>query len=620
MKTEKLTTAQALVRFLKNQYVRRDGKEVQFIKGVWGIFGHGNVAGIGQALQEYPELPYYLARNEQAMTHSAVAYSKSKNRMEAFACTASVGPGSTNMITGAATATINRIPLLLLPSDIFARRNVGPVLQQLEYPLSQDVSVNDAFRPVSRYWDRINRPDQLPWAMLEAMRVLTSPDETGAVTLCMPQDVQTESHDFDTSLFRKRVWTIPRQRADEALFADAVRLIKEAKRPFAIAGGGVQYSEATEELKHFAQKTGIPFGETQAGKGSLPFNHPQNMGSVGATGSSAANETACEADLVILFGTSLSDFTTSSKSQFQNPDVKFVHINVCSMDAHKLSALPLQADAKVTLQELNVSLAGDHISDEYGKTVERRRNEWMKEMERVTSLPSKEKLQQPNVLRAVNEAAGKESVVICAAGSLPADLHKLWKTFEPGGYHLEYGYSCMGYEIAGGIGVKLAKPDKEVVVMVGDGSYLMLSSELITAVQEGIKITVVLLNNHGFGSIGALSESVGSKGFGTNYRFREKKSGQLEGDTLPMDFVMNAKSYGVGVQQASSYDELNVALQKAFKAEETQVVVVNVDKTQRVPGYSSWWDVPVAEVSSLDSVNQARKEYEKARKDQRNHF
>jgi 3D-(3,5/4)-trihydroxycyclohexane-1,2-dione acylhydrolase (decyclizing) len=620
MKTEKLTTAQALVRFLKNQYVRRDGKEVQFIKGVWGIFGHGNVAGIGQALQEYPELPYYLARNEQAMTHSAVAYSKSKNRMEAFACTASVGPGSTNMITGAATATINRIPLLLLPSDIFARRNVGPVLQQLEYPLSQDVSVNDAFRPVSRYWDRINRPDQLPWAMLEAMRVLTSPDETGAVTLCMPQDVQTESHDFDTSLFRKRVWTIPRQRADEALFADAVRLIKEAKRPFAIAGGGVQYSEATEELKHFAQKTGIPFGETQAGKGSLPFDHPQNMGSVGATGSSAANETACEADLVILFGTRLSDFTTSSKSQFQNPDVKFVHINVCSMDAHKLSALPLQADAKVTLQELNASLAGYHISDEYGKTVESRRNEWMKEMERVTSLPSKEKLQQPNVLRAVNEAAGKESVVICAAGSLPADLHKLWKTFEPGGYHLEYGYSCMGYEIAGGIGVKLAKPDKEVVVMVGDGSYLMLSSELITAVQEGIKITVVLLNNHGFGSIGALSESVGSKGFGTNYRFREKKSGQLEGDTLPMDFVMNAKSYGVGVQQASSYDELNVALQKAFKAEETQVVVVNVDKTQRVPGYSSWWDVPVAEVSSLDSVNQARKEYEEARKDQRNHF
>jgi 3D-(3,5/4)-trihydroxycyclohexane-1,2-dione acylhydrolase (decyclizing) len=371
MKTVKLTTAQALIRFLKNQYVRRDGKEVQFIKGVWGIFGHGNVAGIGQALQEDPEMPYYLARNEQAMTHSAIAYSKSKNRMEAFACTASVGPGSTNMITGAATATINRIPLLLLPSDIFARRNVGPVLQELENPMSQDVSVNDAFRPVSRYWDRINRPDQLPWAMLEAMRVLTSPEETGAVTLCMPQDVQTESHIYEESLFRKRVWTIPRQRADEALLADAIRLIKESKKPFAIAGGGVLYSEATEELSHFAEKTGIPFGETQAGKGSLPFDHPQNLGSVGATGSSAANETAEEADLVLLFGTRLSDFTTSSKSQFQNPDVKFVHVNVCSMDAHKLSAIPVQADAKVTLQELNASLAGYHVAEEFAKTVQK---------------------------------------------------------------------------------------------------------------------------------------------------------------------------------------------------------------------------------------------------------
>jgi 3D-(3,5/4)-trihydroxycyclohexane-1,2-dione acylhydrolase (decyclizing) len=620
MKTVKLTTAQALIRFLKNQYVRRDGKEVQFIKGVWGIFGHGNVAGIGQALQEDPEMPYYLARNEQAMTHSAIAYSKSKNRMEAFACTASVGPGSTNMITGAATATINRIPLLLLPSDIFARRNVGPVLQELENPMSQDVSVNDAFRPVSRYWDRINRPDQLPWAMLEAMRVLTSPEETGAVTLCIPQDVQTESHIYEESLFRKRVWTIPRQRADEALLADAIRVIKESKKPFAIAGGGVLYSEATEELSHFAEKTGIPFGETQAGKGSLPFDHPQNLGSVGATGSSAANETAEESDLVLLFGTRLSDFTTSSKSQFQNPDVKFVHVNVCSMDAHKLSAIPVQADAKVTLQELNAALAGYHVAEEFTKTVQNRRNAWMEEMDRVTSLPSDDKLQQPNVLRAVNEAAGKESVVICAAGSLPADLHKLWKTFEPGGYHLEYGYSCMGYEIAGGIGVKMAKPDKEVVVMVGDGSYLMLSSELITAVQEGIKITIVLLNNHGFGSIGALSESVGSEGFGTNYRFREKESGRLEGDTLPMDFVMNAKSYGVGVQQAGSYEELDKALRNAFAAKQAQVVVVNVDKVQKVPGYSSWWDVPVAEVSALESVNKARKEYEEARKKQRNYF
>jgi 3D-(3,5/4)-trihydroxycyclohexane-1,2-dione acylhydrolase (decyclizing) len=581
MKTEKLTSAQALIRFLKKQYVQRDGKQLPFISGVWGIFGHGNVAGIAQALHEYQDMPYYLARNEQAMTHTAIAYAKSKNRMQAMACTASVGPGSSNMVTGAATATINRIPLLLLPSDIFARRNVGPVLQQLEYPLSQDVSVNDAFKPVSRYWDRINRPDQLPWALLEAMRVLTSPEETGTVTLCMPQDVQTEAYDYPVSLFEKRIWNIPRQRADESLFSEAIRLIKSAKKPFIIAGGGVLYSEAAEELKQFAEKTGIPVGETQAGKGSLPFDHPQNFGSVGATGCLAANETAGAADLVLLFGTRLSDFTTSSKSQFQNPDVKFVHVNVCSMDAHKLSSLPLQADAKVTIREMGSALGGYKISDAYNSVISDRRNRWMKELDRVTHLPSADALQQPNVLRAVNEAAGKESVVVCAAGSLPGDLHKLWKTFEPGGYHLEYGYSCMGYEIAGGIGVKMAKPDKEVIVMVGDGSYQMLSSELITAVQEGIKITVVLLNNHGFGSIGSLSESVGSEGFGTNYRYREKDSGQLKGDVLPMDFVMNAKSYGVGVQQADSYDELNKALQNAFNADHSQVVVVNVDQNPK---------------------------------------
>ncbi|TVQ65453.1 MAG: 3D-(3,5/4)-trihydroxycyclohexane-1,2-dione acylhydrolase (decyclizing) [Balneolaceae bacterium] len=618
MKSIKLTTAQALIRFLKNQYVRRDGREVPFIKGVWGIFGHGNVAGVAQALQEEQEMPFYLCRNEQAMTHTAVAFAKSNNRMQAMACTASVGPGSTNMVTGAALATINRIPLLLLPSDIFARRNVGPVLQQLEHPISQDVSVNDAFKPVSRYWDRINRPDQLPWAMLEAMRVLTSPDETGAVTLCLPQDVQTEAYEYEEELFRRRVWTIPRQRADQTLLDEAAGLIRQARKPFAIAGGGVLYSEASRELSDFLAATGIPAGETQAGKGSLSFDHPQNLGSVGATGCSAANETALEADLVLLFGTRLSDFTTSSKSQFQHPDVKFVHVNVCSMDAHKLSALALQADAKVTLEELTEALRGYRVSDEFADTLQKRRTSWMEEMERVTTLPSDGQMQQPNVLRAVNEAAGKASVVVNAAGSMPGDLHKLWKTYEPGGYHLEYGYSCMGYEIAGGIGVKMAKPDKEVIVIVGDGSYQMLSSELITAVQEGIKITVVVLNNHGFGSIGSLSESVGSGGFGTNYRYR--REGVLDGELLPIDLAMNARSYGVETTPVSSYDELEAALQKAMKAEQTQVIVVPVDKVQKVPGYSSWWDVPVAEKSESPSVNQARKEYEAARMKQRNYF
>lgn len=620
MKTLKLTTAQALIRFLLNQYVRRDGKENRFIQGVWGIFGHGNVAGIAQALHEYREMPYYLTRNEQAMTHSAIAYAKAKFRMQTFACTSSIGPGSTNMLTGAATATINRIPLLLLPSDFFARRNVSPVLQQLEYPLSQDVSVNDAFKPVSRYWDRINRPDQLPWALLEAMRVLTSPEETGTVTLCMPQDVQTEAHTYPASLFEKRVWTVPRIRPDQSQFEEAVRLIRKAKKPFTISGGGVLYSEATAELDQFVTQTGIPAGETQAGKGALPFDHPQNLGSVGATGSLASNETAEEADLVFLLGTRLSDFTTSSKSQFQNPDVKFIHVNVCSMDAHKLSALPLQGDARATLQDLLEALRNYKINEQYAAVLQKRKKRWEEEITRVTHVSAGNKLQQPDVLRTVNEATGKQSVVVCAAGSLPGDLHKFWKTYEPGGYHLEYGYSCMGYEIAGGIGVKMAMPDKEVVVMVGDGSWLMMPSELATAVQENIKITVVLLDNLGYGSIGSLSQSVGSEGFGTDYRFRSKENGQLEGKPVPVDFVMNAKSYGVGVRKVETIDELQDALAEAKQSDTTQVIVADVDKTQRVPGYSSWWDVPVAETSGKKAVSKIRKEYEEARRKQRNYF
>lgn len=616
----KLTTAQALVQFLKNQFVKRDSAEQPFIKGVWGIFGHGNVAGIAQALHQYPEMPYYLCRNEQAMTHTSIAYAKSMNRMQAFACTSSIGPGSTNMITGAATATINRIPLLLLPSDFFARRNVGPVLQQLEHPISQDISVNNAFQPVSKYWDRINRPDQLPWSMLEAMRVLTSPAETGAVTICMPQDVQTEAYEYNTDLFEKRVWTIPRNRPDEASFREAVSLIKKSKNPFIISGGGVLYSEATDTLNEFVNQTGIPVGETQAGKSSLSFDHPMNLGSVGATGSLAANKTASEADLVILIGTRLSDFTTSSKSQFQNPEVKFVGINVNSMDAHKLSALSLIGDAKVTLEMLREALAGYKVDEAYTSAINERKRDWNEEIDRVTNLETDQLLQQPNVIRIVNEAAGKDSVVICAAGSLPGDLHKLWKAYQPGGYHLEYGYSCMGYEIAGGLGVKMAKPDKEVVVMVGDGSYQMLSSELITAIQEGIKITVVLLDNHGFGSIGSLSESVGSQRYGTNYRYRDLDSDQLNGEHLPMDFVMNAKSYGVDVHTADSYEELGDALKNSVKAEKTQVIVVSVDKEQKVPGYESWWDVPVAEVSDTESAQKARKEYDEVRTRQRDYF
>ncbi|MEX0770870.1 MAG: 3D-(3,5/4)-trihydroxycyclohexane-1,2-dione acylhydrolase (decyclizing) [Balneolaceae bacterium] len=619
MKEKTLTVSQALIQFLKNQYVKRDNRETPFISGVWGIFGHGNVAGIGQALQQYPEMPFYFSRNEQAMTHTAIAYAKANMRLKAFACTASVGPGSTNMITGAATATINRIPLLLLPSDVFGRRNVAPVLQQLEYPLSQSVSVNDAFKPVSKYWDRIYRPDQLPSAMLEAMRVLTSPAETGTVTLCMPQDVQTEAYSYPSSLFEKRVWAIPRTRPDEDLYRQAIGLLKTAKKPFIIAGGGVLYSEATETLKEFTEQTGIPVGETQAGKGSLPFDHPANLGSIGVTGSLAANKTAEEADVVLLLGTRLNDFTTASKSQFQNPDVRFIHVNICSMDAHKLSSLPLEADAKVTLEHFLEDLDDFSIVKSYRQTLSERRQEWLSQMEEATHLSDDGQLQQPNVLRIVNEKAGKNSMVVCASGSAPGDLHKLWKTWQPGGYHLEYGYSCMGYEIAGAIGAKMARPDKEVIAIVGDGSYQMLSSELATAMQEGVKITVVILDNYGFGSIGSLSESIGSEGFGTNYRFRKDDSGQLDGEPIPVDFKMNAGSYGVDVHSVDSYEDLQAALDRAFSAEKSQAIVVRVDKEQKVPGYS-WWDVPVAEESEIEAVNQARSEYEEARKRQRNYY
>ena len=555
------------------------------------------------------------------MTHTAIAFAKAKYRMQALACTASVGPGSTNMITGAATATINRIPLLLLPSDTFAKRNVGPVLQELEYPLGQDVTVNDAFRPVSRYWDRINRPEQLAWSMLEAFRVLTSPEETGAVTICLPQDVQTEAFDFPTSLFEKRVWRIPRIRADKKLYSEAVEILKQAEKPFIISGGGTLYSEAAEELKTFVEQTGIPVGETQAGKGALPFSHPQNMGSVGATGSLAANRLAEDADVILLIGTRLGDFTTSSKSQFQNPDVRFIHINVCSMDAHKLSSLPLQADARVTLEDLNEDLKEYEVEESYRESAENLRRAWHEEIDRVTHIAPQEKMQQPNIIGIVNELAGENSTVVCAAGSLPGDLHKLWKCSEPGGYHLEYGYSCMGYEIAGGVGVKMARPERDVVVMVGDGSYQMMSSELITAIQEGIKITVVLLNNHGFGSIGSLSESVGSERFGTDYKFSAVEKGTSEEEKLlPIDFAMNARSYGVGVHEVFSYYELEDALKSALKSDRTEVIVAEVDKVQKVPDYHSWWDVPISEVSESETVNQLRKEYEKKSEKRRYYF
>ena len=617
MKTQRLTTAQALIAFLQNQFVERDGKEGRFFAGVWGIFGHGNVAGVGQALQQTHGFRYYLARNEQAMVHTATAYAKMSNRLRAFACTSSIGPGATNMITGAATATINRLPVLLLPGDIFARRNVAPVLQQLESGYTQDISVNDAFKPVSRYWDRINRPDQLPFTLMEAMRVLTSPADTGAVTLALPQDVQAEAWDCPAELFEQRIWHIPRPLADRPLVARAVEWIRAAQKPFIITGGGVIYSEACEALARLVEQTGIPVGETMAGKGALPWNHPQNLEAFGVTGTSGANVVAREADLVLAVGTRLGDFTTASKTAFQNPGVRFININVAEFDAHKHAALPLVADARATLDELREALEGYRISDEYASRIASFKEQWGAEVERLFNRRQGPPVSQSEVIGIVNGFSRPQDVVVCAAGSLPGDLHKLWRTHDPKGYHLEYGNSCMGYEIAGGLGVKMADPTREVYVMVGDGSYLMMSSEIITTIQEGHKLIIILLNNYGFSSIGGLSQAIGSGGFGTDYRARRAESGQLDGARLEVDFAANAASLGAHVIRAATRDDLPGALQEARRQERTTVIVMEVDKEVRVPGYESWWDVPVAEVSDMESVKRAREAYDEAVKRER---
>jgi 3D-(3,5/4)-trihydroxycyclohexane-1,2-dione acylhydrolase (decyclizing) len=610
--TKRLTMAQAIIEFLKNQYIERDGNQQAFFAGVWGIFGHGNVAGIGQALHQNPDFRYYLSRNEQAMVHTAAAYTKMKNRLQTFACTTSIGPGATNMLTAAAAATINRLPVLLLPGDIFARRQVAPVLQQLEASWSQDVSVNDCFKPISRYWDRINRPEQIITALPEAMRVLTSPAETGTVTLALPQDVQPEAFDYPSALFEKRVWLIRRPRADKILLQRAADLIKSSKAPLIVAGGGVLYSEATDVLAKFCEKTGIPVAETMAGKGSLSYNHPAALGAMGVTGAHGANIIGREADLIIGIGTRYSDFTTASKTAFQNPDVRFININVAEFDAYKHSAIPLVADAKITLEELLPMLDGYQVSSEYRARVARFQEEWDTEVSRIYNLEHGPPISQGEVIGLVNTLSNPEDVVVCAAGSLPGDLHKLWRTRNPKGYHLEYGYSCMGYEIAGGLGIKMANPEREVYVMVGDGSYLMMPQEIVTSIQEGYKLTILILNNYGYSSIGGLSESVGSNGFGTRYRYRNEQTGQLDGDPIPVDYAQNAASLGAYVISANNRGELEDAIEKAKGIDHTTVIVIETDREQRVGGYESWWDVPIAEVSTVPSVQAARQEYEEA--------
>ena len=611
MKTRRLTMGQAIVEYLKQQYVERDGIEQSFFAGMFGVFGHGNVAGIGQALHQYADsFRYYQTRNEQAMVHTAAAFAKMNNRMRTLACTTSIGPGATNMLTAAAGATINRLPVLLLPGDIFASRLVSPVLQQLESQTSQDLSVNDCFKPISKYWDRINRPEQIITSLPEAMRVLTSQAETGTVTLSLPQDVQSEAYDYPVSLFEKRTHVIARSQADAGLLKKAVQWIQSSRKPLIISGGGTIYAEATTELQSLVEKTWIPVAETFAGKGSLNYNHPQCLGAMGVTGTPGANIIARDADLVIVIGSRLSDFTTASKTAFQNPNVRFININVAEFDAAKHAALPLVGDARTTLSFLVEALNGFQIDTDYAQEIENHNKFWLDEVNRIYDLGHSPQPSQGEVIGAVNRFSDDKDVVVCAAGSMPGDLHKLWQTIDPKGFHLEYGYSCMGYEIAGGLGCKMASPDREIYVLVGDGSYLMMAQEIVTSIQEGYKLTIILINNNGYASINGLSNSVGVQGYGTKYRYRRNESGQLDGQNLPVDLAKNAESLGANVIPAESLDDFRLALEKAKQSDITTVVSINIEFEPRVPGYESWWDVPVAEVSEVKTAQSAYREYE----------
>jgi len=620
----RLTTGQALVRFMARQFVERDGRENRFIEGIWAIFGHGNVAGLGQGIVEFSQaegLRFYRPQNEQAMVHTAAAFAKHRNRLATFACTTSIGPGATNMVTGAAGATVNRIPVLLLPSDYFANRVPDPVLQQLEHPLERDVSASDAFRPVSRFFDRISRPEQLVASLPEAFRVLTDPAETGAVTITLPEDVQAEAHNWPIEFFEKRVWHVRRPVPEPELVHEVVNLLKGAERPLIISGGGTIYSEASEELRQFAEEFGIPVTETQAGKGVLNWNHPMNAGPIGSNGATSANKLAREADLIITLGTRLSDFTTASKSAFQNPTVRFVGINVAPMDANKLGSRPLIADARRALSTLRGELKGAGYSGTqaaYRSEIQRLKEDWdAKVTELRTPQGGSEPLGELAVIGLVNETVGGKATVVCAAGGMPGELLRLWRPEDPKAYHMEYGYSCMGYEIAGGLGVKLAEPGREVVVMVGDGSYLMMNSEIVTAVGEGLKLTIVLVENHGYQCILGLQRAVGVSDFGNELRYRDRATKQLTGEYIPVDFQKHAESMGANAIFARNAADLKKAINDARTADRVTVIVVPVDPEKRMPGLGTWWDVPVAEVSAEEKTRKTRENYEKATENQR---
>ncbi|MFD6826931.1 3D-(3,5/4)-trihydroxycyclohexane-1,2-dione acylhydrolase (decyclizing) [Streptomyces sp. NPDC060085] len=609
--TRRLTTAQALVRFLAAQYSERDGVRRRLITGTWGIFGHGNVAGIGQALLEAGEdvMPFHQGRNEQAMVHAAVGHARHLNRLSAQAITTSIGPGATNLVTGAALATINRLPVLLLPGDSFATRTANPLLQQLEHPVEADLSVNDTLRPVSRYFDRVNRPEALIPSVLNAMRVLADPAETGAVTLALPQDVQAQAHDWPERFFAERVWRVRRPAPDPAELAAAVAAIRTARRPLIVAGGGVHHSEAEAALQALADATGIPVASTQAGKGSLRHDHPADLGGIGHTGTAVSNDIARTADLVIGVGTRYSDFTTASGTLFQYPNVCFVNLNITALDAHKLAGHPLITDARTGLKALAQALSGHRVDASYEAEYRAGRARWDAVVDAAYTAEDSAVPTQAQVLGALDTVVGDDDVVINAAGSLPGDLHKLWRTRSPRQYHLEYGYSCMGYEIPAAIGVQLANPDTPVWSLVGDGTYLMMPTEIVTAVQEGLPVNLVLVQNHGYASIGGLSEETGGERFGTAYRYRAA-DGTFTGDPLPVDLAANAASLGMDVIRARTVGELRQALTAARASNRPTCVHVETDPTPTAPPPSAWWDVPVAEVASREAAAAARERYD----------
>ncbi|WP_330263128.1 3D-(3,5/4)-trihydroxycyclohexane-1,2-dione acylhydrolase (decyclizing) [Streptomyces griseorubiginosus] len=621
--TTRLTVAQALVRFLSVQYTERDGVRHRLIAGTWGIFGHGNVAGVGQALLEAGEdaMPFHQGRNEQAMVHAAVGHARQLNRLSAQAVTTSIGPGATNLVTGAALATINRLPVLLLPGDYFATRPADPLLQQLEHPTEADVSVNDTLRPVSRFFDRIHRPEALIPSALQAMRVLSDPAETGAVTLALPQDVQAEAYDWPEEFFAERVWRVRRPAPDPVELAEAVRAIRAAHRPVIVAGGGVHHSEAEEALKALVDATGIPVTSTQAGKGSLRHGHPADLGGIGHTGTAVADDLARSADLVIGVGTRYSDFTTASGTLFQNPGVRFLNLNITAFDAHKLAARTVVCDARAGLEALASALAGHRVEASYEAEYGTGKQRWEQVVARAFEAADENAVPtQTQLLGALDAVVGDEDVVINAAGSLPGDLHKLWRARSARQYHLEYGYSCMGYEIPAAIGVQQATPDTPVWALVGDGTYLMMPTELVTAVQEGLPINLVLIQNHGYASIGGLSETVGGERFGTAYRYRTA-DGTFSGAPLPVDLAANAASLGMDVLRAKTVRELREALAAARASDRPTCVYVETDPANpAAPPTEAWWDVPVAQTASREAAVAARTEYDRRTAARRTHL